>query len=70
VEGWDEKDAAHELIFSTVSGKPIAPNNVLRRWVWPACQAADLGTARSSSPDPFLKHAIQFLEEGYGRASR
>jgi hypothetical protein len=33
------------LIFSTVSGKPIAPNNVLRRWVWPACQAADLPRA-------------------------
>ena len=25
-----------------MSGKPISPNNVLRRWVWPACQAADL----------------------------
>jgi integrase len=36
------RTAAHELIFSTASGKPISPNNVLRRWVWPACQAADL----------------------------
>ena len=40
-----ERTAAHELIFSTVSGKPISPNNVLRRWVWPACQAADLKRA-------------------------
>lgn len=38
----EKRTAAHELIFSTVSGKPISPNNVLRRWVWPACQAADL----------------------------
>jgi len=37
-----KRTAAQELIFSTVSGKPITPNNVLRRWVWPACQAADL----------------------------
>jgi integrase len=36
------RTAAQELIFSTVSGKPISPNNVLRRWVWPACQAAEL----------------------------
>ena len=34
--------AAPDLIFSTVSGKPISPNNVLRRWIWPACQTADL----------------------------
>jgi hypothetical protein len=25
--------AAHELIFSIVSGKPISPNNVFRRWL-------------------------------------
>jgi integrase len=37
-----KRTAAQELIFSTVSGKPISPNNVLRRWIWPACQAADL----------------------------
>lgn len=41
-KGRARKTAAHELIFSTVSGKPISPNNILRRWVWPACQAADL----------------------------
>ena len=40
-----KRTAAHELIFSSVSGKPISPNNVLRRWVWPACQAADLQRA-------------------------
>ena len=44
-KGRARKTAAHELIFSTVSGKPISPNNVLRRWVWPACQAADLQRA-------------------------
>jgi integrase len=39
------RTAAHDLIFSTVSGKPISPNNILRRWVWPACQAAELPRA-------------------------
>jgi integrase len=34
-----------DLMFSTVSGKPISPNNVLRTWVWPACQAAGLRRA-------------------------
>jgi len=29
------------MVFSTWSGKPISPNNVLRRWVFPAC--AELG---------------------------
>ena len=39
-------EAAHEerpsrdgLVFSTWSGKPISPNNVLRGWVFPACEA-------------------------------
>ena len=36
------RTAPEDLIFSTVSGKPISPNNVLRTWVWPACQAAEL----------------------------
>jgi integrase len=44
-KGRARRTAAHELIFSTVSGKPISPNNVLRRWVWPACQAAGLQRA-------------------------
>src|SRR3989441_7660189 len=38
--------AAEELIFSTVSGKPISPNNVLRRWIWPACLSAELPRVR------------------------
>jgi integrase len=25
------------LVFSTYSGKPISPNNVLRRWIFPTC---------------------------------
>jgi integrase len=33
------------LVFSTWSGKPIAPNNVLRRWVFPACRKLDLPNA-------------------------
>jgi integrase len=37
--------APEDLIFSTVSGKSISPNNVLRTWVWPACQAANLPKA-------------------------
>ena len=32
------------LMFSTWSGKPISPNNVVRRWIFPACDA--LGIAR------------------------
>jgi integrase len=30
------------LVFSTYSGKPIAPNNVLRRWIFPACSRLGL----------------------------
>ncbi len=36
------RTAPDDLIFSTQSGKPISPNNVLRRWVWPACQGAGI----------------------------
>ena len=32
-------------MFSTWSGKPISPNNVLRRWVFPACEAIDVRRA-------------------------
>jgi integrase len=39
------RTAPEDLIFATISGKPISPNNVLRRWVWPACQAAGLPKA-------------------------
>ena len=44
-KGRARRTAAHELIFSTIYGKPISPNNVLRRSVWPACQAAELQRA-------------------------
>lgn len=30
------------LVFSTWSGKPISPNNVVRRWIVPACEALGL----------------------------
>lgn len=33
------------LVFATRSGKPIEPNNVLRRWVYPACAALGLPNA-------------------------
>jgi integrase len=39
------RTAPDDLLFSTVSGKPVSPNNVLRTWVWPACVAAGLGRA-------------------------
>jgi integrase len=48
LQAWRERTrrkAPGDLIFSTVSGKPISPNNVLRIWVWPACQGAGLGRA-------------------------
>jgi integrase len=31
-----------DLVFATASGRPISPNNVLRRWIRPASQAAGL----------------------------
>jgi integrase len=40
------KPAAPEsLVFATRSGKPISPNNVLRRWICPACEALGLPRA-------------------------
>jgi hypothetical protein len=45
MEGTGEKDGCTWLIFSTVSGRPISPNNVVHRWVWPACQAAGVQRA-------------------------
>lgn len=33
------------LVFATRSAKPISPNNVLRRWIFPACQALGLPRA-------------------------
>jgi integrase len=30
------------LMFSTWSGKPISPNNVVRRWIVPACETLGL----------------------------
>lgn len=33
------------LVFATWSGKPILPNNVLRRWVFPACATLTLPNA-------------------------
>ena len=36
---------SHDLVFSTRSGKPISPNNVLRRCVFPASQQLGLPRA-------------------------
>ena len=36
---------ADALVFATGSGKPISPNNVLRRWVFPACAMLNLPNA-------------------------
>jgi integrase len=30
------------LVFSTRTGQPISPNNVLRRWIFPACETIGL----------------------------
>jgi integrase len=38
--------APEALVFSTWSGKPISPNNVLRRWVFPECKA--IGVKRAT----------------------
>ena len=45
---WKERAKRTEpdaLIFSTRSGKPISPNNILRRFVFPACDALALPRA-------------------------
>jgi integrase len=34
-----ERREPEALMFSTWSGKPISPNNVVRRWIAPACEA-------------------------------
>ena len=39
------KTEPEALMFSTWSGKPISPNNVLRRWVFPACAKLNLPRA-------------------------
>jgi integrase len=39
-----KRHEADDLMFSTWSGKPISPNNVVRRWIVPAC--ATLGLER------------------------
>ena len=42
----EPREAAPEaLVFSTWSGKPISPNNVVRRWVFPACAKLKLANA-------------------------
>lgn len=38
----EKQSREDDLIFHTRSGKPISPNNILRRWVFPACDALDL----------------------------
>ena len=45
MEGTRQEHRAEALVFSTWSGKPISPNNVLRRWVFPACATLNLPNA-------------------------
>jgi integrase len=48
LSSWKERarrTGEQELVFSTASGKPISPNNILRRWVWPACKSAGIERA-------------------------
>ena len=40
------RTGSEDLVFATRCGKPICPNNILRRWVAPAC--ATLGLSRAS----------------------
>jgi integrase len=45
---WQERVRRKEpedLVFSTWSGKPISPNNVLRRWIFPACSTLGIPNA-------------------------
>lgn len=45
VAEWRERSGntkPEDLVFATRSGKPISPNNVLRRWVYPACDALEI----------------------------
>jgi integrase len=44
----DQRKEKHpdSLVFSTRSGKPISPNNIVRRFVFPACE--ELGLPRAT----------------------
>jgi integrase len=45
IRGWKERGArtdAGELVFATSTGKPISADNVLRRAIFPACEALGL----------------------------
>jgi integrase len=37
-----KRSEGEDLVFSTWSGKPISPNNVVRRWIVPACETLGL----------------------------
>jgi integrase len=39
------RTAPDDLVFATISAKPISPNNVLRRWVFPTCATLGLPNA-------------------------
>ncbi|HEY6357684.1 MAG TPA: hypothetical protein VIX35_05545 [Vicinamibacterales bacterium] len=44
-----ETPTAEDLVFSTRSGGPIAPNNVLRRAIFPACDRLKPGSGHAVS---------------------
>ena len=48
VESWrlTSRSTDHDaLVFGTWSGKPISPNNISRRWLYPACEGLGLRRA-------------------------
>jgi integrase len=44
-KGHVKRTEPEALVFSTWSGKPISPNNVLRRWIFPVCARLQLPNA-------------------------
>ena len=50
------------LMFSTWSGKPISPNNVVRRWIVPACD--DVGTRARDLVDAAANVLVVGAREG------
>jgi integrase len=44
-KGHVKRTEPEALVFSTWSGKPISPNNVLRRWIFPSCGQLKLPNA-------------------------
>jgi integrase len=61
----DEPDA---LVFSTGSGKPISPNNMLRQWVFPACDSLKLSRGELAHLPAHVR--VVGARQGRGREGR